>query len=145
KSFQRRSVAAVEYRLFAPKIARRKGRKDSTEMILRNMKIGLLDGSRVSDALLAFGRKRGFDVNVGLRATSNIQLVQAVKESYCAAVLPTIARSQFSEGTFEEWELRELKRFDHTIIAAQPKQRAMVRAIAARGATFLLDIMSRHK
>src|SRR5262249_41625501 len=110
----------------------------------RNMKIGFLDGSRISNALLAFGRKRGFDLNVALRATSNIQLVQAVRQSYCAAVLPTIARSQFNEGTAEEWELRELKQFDHTIIAARPKQHAMVRPVAASGATLLLDIMSRH-
>jgi DNA-binding transcriptional LysR family regulator len=142
--FQRRSIAAVQYRLFVPKIASRRGQKDSAETILRNAKIGLLDESRISDALLAFARKRGFELNVCLRATSYIQLIQGVRGSYCAAVLPAIARSQFKDGTPEEFELRELKQFDHTIVAAQPKQHAMVRPAAASAAKVLLDVIARR-
>jgi LysR family transcriptional regulator, nitrogen assimilation regulatory protein len=142
--FQCRSIAPVQYRLFIPKIARRPRHKNSTETILRNVKIGLLDESSVSDALLAFTRKRGFELNVCLRATSLIQLVQAVRASYCAAVLPAVARSQFKDGTSEELELRELKQFDHTIIAAQPKQHAMVRPTTANAAKLLLDIIARR-
>lgn len=143
-AFQRRSVAAVQYRLFVPKIARRRGKRDSTETILRNLKIGLSAQSRASDALLAFTRKRGFELNVCLRATSYMQLVQAVRRSYCAALLPAIARSQFKDGTFEELELPELKQFDHTIVAAQPKQHVLTRPKAAAAAGVLLDIIARR-
>src|SRR5262249_748869 len=82
--FHCRLIVTVQYGLFIAKIGRRPRQKNSTETILRNLKIGLLDESRVSDALLAFTRKLGFEVNVCLRATSYIQLVQAVRASYCA-------------------------------------------------------------
>ena len=142
-TFRRRSVAAVQYRLFAPGTWR-VGRKNPNEGILRNMHIALLDESRISEAILALARKRGFQLNVFLRATSYMQLVQAVQGGYCAAVLPTIARSQFKNGTPKELNLPELDQFDHTIIAAELKQRDMVRPATARAASFLLDIIIRH-
>ena len=141
--FRCQSVAKVQYRLFAPKTSSRSGSRTSAEILLRNSKIGLLNDSRMSDALIAFARNKGFELNVCLRATTNIQLVQAVREAYCSVVLPAIARSQFENG-ISEVELRELNQFSHTIVAAQPKQHAAVRPVATRAANFLVDIMSRH-
>ena len=141
-SFRCQSVAKVQYRLFVPKIGSRPGPRTSGGILLRNTKIGLLDDSHISDSLVAFGRSRGFELNVCLRATSYVQLVQAVRESYCAAVLPAIARSQFKNG-ISEFELRELNQFNHTIVAVQPKQHAMVRPAATRAANLLLEIIPR--
>ena len=143
RNFLRRSIAALQYRLFAPKTLLRRSRNKSAEAILQNVKIGLLDESRISDALLAFARKHGFELDVCLRATSYIQLLQAVRASYCAAVLPAFARPQFSDRTAEEVELRELKQFDHTIVAVQPKQHAMVRPAASEAAHLLVEIIAR--
>ena len=142
-NLSRRSIAAVQYRLFVPKTELPRGQNKSAEAILRNAKIGLLDESRISDSLLAFARKRGFELDVCLRATSYIQLLQAVRVSYCAAVLPAVAQPQFRDGTAEELELRALKQFDHMIVAAQPKQHAMIRPAAANAAVFLVEIIAK--
>jgi DNA-binding transcriptional LysR family regulator len=138
--FHIRQIAEVQYLLFIPK--RLKGRRKAPiEKVLENSKIGILDESRTSDALTDFARRRGFRLNVYMRASSYVQLAEAVRMSSCAAVLPSVARSQLDSQLSEELPLPALKEFSYALVAAWPKQYPVLRPVAARAAKILTDLI----
>jgi DNA-binding transcriptional LysR family regulator len=87
--------------------------------------LAVLSGSEIAAVIEGEAEKKGVRLNVCLRGSSYAQLIEAVRQIGCAAVLPTFA-VQVLESTSEVLPLSALKAFTRPMaIAWNPRSCAL--------------------
>jgi len=93
--------------------------------------VAVLFGSKITEAFEGEAEKKGVRLNVCLRGTSYAQLIDAIKEVRCAAVLPEFAARSL-EANNDIFPLPALKDFKRPMaIAWNPRSRALRSSVAS--------------
>lgn len=121
-------LGSAQYQLVLPKASKRYG-KETVWTILARKPVALLAESEVTAAFEGEAQKKGVSLNVCLRGSSYAQLIEAVRQIGCAAVLPTFAIHTLNADT-EVVPLSALKAFTRaTAIAWHPRTCAVRPAV----------------
>ena len=111
-------LGVVEYRLAVPKASSRPTKKDDVWRVLARHPVALLAGSEITAALESAAEKRRLRLNICLHGSSYGQLVEAVRNAGCAAILPAfISQAQAGAGV-EFLPLNALKEHRRAIALA---------------------------
>jgi DNA-binding transcriptional LysR family regulator len=92
-------LGSIEYRLVLPDVSAQITDSNALWPVLAQRPIALLAGSDVTAAFEAEAEKKRVRLNVCLRGSSYAQLLEAVRQTKCAAVLPTFAIGPYSSTT----------------------------------------------
>lgn len=110
-------LGSIQYRLVGPRVAStRTGDKAAWAMIARHP-LAVLAGSEIAAAIEGEAEKKGVRLNVCLRGSSYAQLMEAVRQVGCAAVLPAFA-AQTVESTSDVFVLSTLVAFTRPMAIA---------------------------
>ena len=136
-------LGAIQYRVVIPRRASKPPTGKTVWAELARHPVALMAGGEITAAIEAEAEKKGIRLDVCLRASSNAQLVEAVSQLGCAAVLPTFAAERFV-AECNVLPISALKAFTRTMaIAWNPRSCALRPAVSA--AVDSLTVLLRQK
>jgi hypothetical protein len=108
--------------------------------MLSQRPVAVLAGSEVTRAFEGEAEKKGVRLNVCLRGSSYAQLIEATRQTGCAAVLPTFA-TQPLDGDSTSLSLSALKGFTRTMALAWNPRSCALRPTVAKAIESLTVIL----
>ena len=120
-------IGTLSHSLF---VSQRSNALCDIEKILREFPVATLEGDGLfrRELTTAF-HKSGSGLNVQLECSSFPLIARALKNHNAAAILPSIARCEFSDGSVAEIKTPLLKRFDRRIVVAWNSRISRIRAV----------------
>lgn len=136
-------LGSMEYRLVVPRSSSAASSKRGAWAMLAGRPVAVLVGSEIAAAFEREAEKQGIKLNVCLRGSSYAQLLEVVRQTGCAAVLPSFATRLLDPGT-GIFQISALKAFTRTVVLAWRPSSCALRPVVASVIEALTAILQRQ-
>lgn len=133
-------LGSIQYRVAFPRSSSKAASGKTVWSMLARHPIAVLAGSDVTAAFEGEAEKRGLRLNVCLRGSSYAQLIEAMRQIGCAAVLPTFA-TQSCAADNDILPLSALQAYTRTLALAWNPRASALRPSVASAIEVLIGIL----
>lgn len=134
-------LGSIHHRLIVPKAAAASVAKSVWD-ILKKLPVAVMHGSAITAALEAECERRGIALDVCFRASSYLQLTEAIDQISCAAVLPTFAARKLIATGARAVDIKELKSLTRGLAFAVDPRVSQLRPTVLASAKLLTKLIS---